>query len=236
MSNELPGSRGEHHLQAEFGTEQRALAFYNKQVLSHLSPLMREYVARQDLMFIATADARGECDCSLRTGEPGFVRVLDDRHVAYPELRGNGVMSSMGNIVENPHVSLAFFDFCSTTIGLHINGRARIVNSPTLEGVPGVSESYGRKIERWVVVEIVEAYIHCSKHIPLMKRLDKSIDWGTDDTVKKGGDFFAAKYESRPWVPTDSAGVTPPSSSSDESACCSSESEPAPLQTKLEKP
>jgi hypothetical protein len=102
--------------------------------------------------------------------------------------------------MENPHVALSFFDFCATTVGLHVNGRARIVNSPTLDGVPDVDESYGRKIERWVVVDVEEAYIHCSKHIPLMKKLDKSIDWGTDNVAKKGGDFFRAKDEERPWA------------------------------------
>lgn len=39
----------------------------------------------------------------------------------------------------------------------------------------------GRKPERWVRVTIEEAYIHCSKHIPLMKRMPKEIAWGTDD-------------------------------------------------------
>ena len=57
----------------------------------------------------------------------------------------------------------------------------------------------GRSPERWVEVEVEEAYIHCSKHIPLLKKLDKEVDWGTDDEVKKGGDFFEAKKTPSPW-------------------------------------
>ena len=34
-----------------------------------------------------------------------------------------------------------------------------------------------RKSERWVAVHVDEAYIHCSKHIPLLKKLDKTIHW-----------------------------------------------------------
>jgi hypothetical protein len=50
-----------------------------------------------------------------------------------------------------------------------------------------------------VFVDVEEAYIHCSKHIPLMKKLDKTIHWGTDDEQSKGGDYFAAKECLRPW-------------------------------------
>lgn len=33
----------------------------------------------------------------------------------------------------------------------------------------------GPLIERWVMVKVDEAYVHCSKHIPLLKKLDKKI-------------------------------------------------------------
>lgn len=56
-----------------------------------------------------------------------------------------------------------------------------------------IEESEGDRAERWVLVEVEEAYIHCSKHIPKMAKLDKNVDWGTDNEKKKGGDFFKAK-------------------------------------------
>ena len=49
------------------------------------------------MVWIATADAHGECDCPFRAGPPGFVQVLDDQTARYPEYRGNGVMASLGN-------------------------------------------------------------------------------------------------------------------------------------------
>jgi uncharacterized protein len=49
------------------------------------------------------------------------------------------------------------------------------------------------------LVEVEEAYIHCSKHIPLLKKLDKTIHWGTDNVIYKGGDYFQVKDASRPW-------------------------------------
>jgi hypothetical protein len=44
-----------------------------------------------------------------------------------------------------------------------------------------------------VTIGVEEAYIHCSKHVPLLQRLDKHIAWGTDDERLKGGNFFKVK-------------------------------------------
>ncbi len=50
-----PGSRGEHEVQERFGSSKRALAFYNNQILDHLNPLMREFITKQEMVFIATS-------------------------------------------------------------------------------------------------------------------------------------------------------------------------------------
>jgi len=235
-----PGSEGERQLQKQHGTEARAAAFYDRQMLDHLNPRMRAFIAEMEMMFVATADAKGECDCTLRAGLPGFVRVLDDRTLTWPEYRGNGVMASLGNMAENPHVGLWFGDFFGSTVGLHVNGKARIAeneavkrglepslqapdplslaqaaapssrsgadrndSAPAESGFPfelsdevreaiqrDLEAKQGRAPERWVVVEVQEAYIHCSKHVPRLQKLDKPLHWGTDDERHKGGDFF----------------------------------------------
>ncbi len=161
---------------------------------------MKEFIAKQEILFIATADKHGECDCSFRFGKPGFARVLNDNYLVYPEYRGNGVMASQGNIVENPHIGMIFVDFFASTVGLHVNGKAKAVENEELlkfrKNLPAdvVSEikSEGRfRPERWLMVEVEEAYIHCSKHIPLLKKVGKEITWGTDDDGLKRSDFFA---------------------------------------------
>ena len=205
----MPGSIGEHHLQERYGTTARARGFYDHQVLDHLNDEMRAFVRRMDMVFIATADGSGEADCSFRSGPAGFVHVVGARTLLYPEYRGNGVMGSLGNIVENHHIGLLFVDF-SARIGLHVNGHARIVESQELLAtsaalpdtvLAALLASGGRRPERWVGVDVVEAYIHCSKHIPRMDRhSDDRRAWGTDDPVRKGGDFFRAKHSPRPWV------------------------------------
>ncbi len=195
----LPGSQGEHQLQKQYGTRDRALKFYDRQVLDYLSPVMTEFIARQEVLFIATADKHGECDCSARFGLPGFVTVLNEKYLVYPEYRGNGVMASQGNIVENPHIGMIFVDFFDSTVGLHVNGKARICEHENLldyadklprEVIDAINSAGKRRPERWIMVEIEEAYIHCSKHIPLLKKLDKNIDWGTDNAAVKRSSYF----------------------------------------------
>lgn len=179
-----------------YGTSDRARRFYTEQMRDRLLPAMIEFVGRMEMIFIATADARGECDASLRAGPPGFVQVLDETRLAYPEYRGNGVLASLGNMSENPHVGLLMVDFVRDRIGLHVNGRAAVVEDDELrEQHPGLPRdpAPGRRAERWVVVRIQEAYVHCRKHIPQMAMADRRRDWGTDDPARKGGDYFGAR-------------------------------------------
>jgi predicted pyridoxine 5'-phosphate oxidase superfamily flavin-nucleotide-binding protein len=190
-----PGTAAERDLQCRYGTRQRAERFYGDQVLDHLNPPMREFVARQDMAFIATADAAGECDASFRAGGPGFIHVIDERTVAYPEYRGNGVMASLGNIHDNPHVGILMIDFVHDLIGLHLNGTARVVEDAALRAeVADLPAELvrGRQPERWVVVSVEEAFVHCRKHIPRMMPVPRRRSWGTDDARRKGGDFFGA--------------------------------------------
>jgi len=180
-SHQLPGSKGEHALQKKCGSQKRAENFYQRQMLDHLSPAMQEFIRRQEMVFVATADAQGNCDCSFRAGLPGFVRVLDRTTLLYPEYRGNGVLASLGNISENPHIGLIFIDFFEATIGLHVNGKAQIVDHDELlhrldlplDVHQDMAVKGSRRAERWVIVEVEEAYIHCSKHIPLLGKRDK---------------------------------------------------------------
>ncbi|AWI31732.1 hydrolase [Streptomyces sp. ICN441] len=168
-THESPGSVGERRLQQLLGTAGQAGDFYDRQVQPRLTGQMAGFIARQTMMFLSTADAGGACDITFRAGPPGFVTVLDDRTLTYPEYRGNGVLASAGNITENPHVGLLFVDFTHDHIGLHVNGAARLrADEDQRRACPGlpVDGAPGRRPEFWVHITVQEAYVHCSKHIP----------------------------------------------------------------------
>ena len=77
------------------------------------------------MFFLATADEHGMPQCSYKGGEPGFVRVVDERTLAFPSYDGNGMYLSMGNLLRNPQVGLLFIDFTSPK-RLRVNGIASI--------------------------------------------------------------------------------------------------------------
>ncbi len=199
----LPGLKGEHRLQKKLATTKKAQTFYNEQMLDHLNPEMCEFLSNQEMVFLATSDASGECDCSFRHGPPGWVRVINEKTLAFPEYQGNGVFASMGNIIENPHIGMIFIDFFDSTVGLHVNGNARVFMDQKIRGLfpddpkKNVPKRGGLNAECWVIVEIEEAYVHCSKHIPLLKKMKKEIHWGTNKETFKKSDRFIAKKSPR---------------------------------------
>ncbi|WP_323369179.1 pyridoxamine 5'-phosphate oxidase family protein, partial [Streptomyces alkaliterrae] len=229
-----PGSAGEHEIQRRLDSTRRADRFYDEQLLDHLNERMCEFVADQEMFFLATADARGECDSTFRAGPPGFLRVIDKRTLAFPEYRGNGVHASLGNIQENPHLGILLVDFLNARIGLHVNGTARLVEDDRMRAdhpdLP-VDPVPGRRPELWVEVTVEEAYIHCSKHIPQLQKAPRRAAraWGTDDVRRKGGDYFgaAAAASTAPAAKAPAAG-TPSAAAPAKSDTSAAATKPAP--------
>ncbi len=184
-----PGSDGERDLQERFDTKEQALRFYEDSMHDRLNDVMRSFVRERILFFLSTADGEGKTDCSPRLGPRGFVNVLDDRRLAYPEYRGNGVHASLGNIAENPNATMLFVDWWDTTVGLHVNGRATLHDE-----VPEAHDPSGTdRTKTWVVLDVEEAYIHCAKHLPRLSIAEFDPPWGTDDDDAKKSGFFASE-------------------------------------------
>jgi len=102
---------GSRELQDRFDTRRLADRLEQVKVHDSFTPADREFIAALDMFFIATADESGQPTCSYKGGDPGFVRVVDDHTVAFPNYDGNGMYLSMGNLRVNPSVGLLFIDF-----------------------------------------------------------------------------------------------------------------------------
>jgi uncharacterized protein len=117
------------------------------------------FIERMDMFFLATADAEGRPQCSYKGGDPGFVRVLGDTELAFPNYDGNGMYLSMGNTLVNPHVGLLFIDFTSERPSrLRVNGRARIEET---DAWPGAQFA--------VHVAVDEVFPNCPRYIHRMQ-------------------------------------------------------------------
>ena len=167
---------------------------------------MEQFIQGQEMMFISTADARGQCDCSFRAGSAGFVRVLNSKTLLYPEYRGNGVLASVGNIEENPHIGIIFVDFCQTTVGLHVNGRARLLAPEAIRSMPDVMKhlppaedtSGGRQPVCWVLVEVEEAYIHARSMCRYSRSSTRRSDGEPTMKPSKEETSFASRHRREP--------------------------------------
>jgi predicted pyridoxine 5'-phosphate oxidase superfamily flavin-nucleotide-binding protein len=84
-----------------------------------------DFLGRMDMFFLATGDAEGNLDCSYKGGAPGFIRVLDERTLAYPSYDGNGMFMSTGNVLQHPKVGMLFVDF-DRQRRMRVNGTASI--------------------------------------------------------------------------------------------------------------
>src|SRR5215212_10859028 len=93
----------------------------------------KAFIERMDMFFLATADAEGRPQCSYKGGDPGLVKVVDERTLAFPNYDGNGMYLSMGNVLVNPHVGMLFIDF-QRGRRMRLNGAASIDPADPLAG------------------------------------------------------------------------------------------------------
>ena len=112
-------------LQDRFDTRRLADRLDERIVHDRLTDKERAFIERQDMFFLATADAEGRPNCSYKGGDPGFVRVVDEHTVAFPSWDGNGMYLSAGNLLENPNVGILFIDF-ERQNRMRLNGVASI--------------------------------------------------------------------------------------------------------------
>ncbi len=119
----------------------------------------RDFIARSPFLLLATASARGRCDVSPKGDVPGFVRVLDDRHLVIPDRPGNKRLDGMRNLLQNPHAGMIFL-IPGREETLRVNGRASIIRDPEiLESLT----AHGKRPLVAIGLEVEECFFHCPK-------------------------------------------------------------------------
>jgi predicted pyridoxine 5'-phosphate oxidase superfamily flavin-nucleotide-binding protein len=93
-------------LQDRFDTRRLADNTEARVVLTEIPPEHKAFIESRDMFFLSTIDHQGRPTVSYKGGDPGFVRVLDNKTVAFPCYDGNGMFYSMGNLLGNQHVGM----------------------------------------------------------------------------------------------------------------------------------
>ncbi|GBC86712.1 hypothetical protein HRbin12_00710 [bacterium HR12] len=157
---------GNRALQDRFDTRRLADRIAERIVHDVISPHEAEFIESRDMFFIATADEEGRPNCSYKGGDPGFVRVVDETTLAFPNYDGNGMYLSMGNLLENPNVGLLFIDF-ERGRRMRVNGLASVDENDELMA------EYPRA--QFVVrVRVREVFPNCPRYIHRYRRVEAS--------------------------------------------------------------
>ncbi|HXE89659.1 MAG TPA: pyridoxamine 5'-phosphate oxidase family protein [Terriglobales bacterium] len=94
-----------------------------------LNAEQQRWIAAADTFFVASRHPEAGVDASHRGGDPGFVQVLDERTLRWPDYPGNNMFQTLGNMAIDPAAGLLFLDF-ETGSTLQLSGRARTLWEP----------------------------------------------------------------------------------------------------------
>ncbi|HYD15260.1 MAG TPA: SRPBCC domain-containing protein [Hyphomicrobium sp.] len=160
-------SDSQRRMQDRFDTRKLADRLEAVLIQDHLSAVDASFITRQNMFFLATADAYGQPNCSYKGGAKGFVTIVDERTLAFPDYNGNGMHLSAGNITETNKVGLLFVDF-ERQARMRILGSAHIAdNDPLMERYPGA--------QLIVRVGIESVFTNCPRYVHKMKLIEESV-------------------------------------------------------------
>ncbi len=133
---------------------------------THLTPYVQEFIQNAPFAIMATTGEDGRCDASPKGGKPGFVKVLDEKHILFPDVAGNRLFQSYQNIETNPYIGLIFF-IPGMNDTVRVNGKVTVVTKEELE-LQNIELSLyeiddNSKHLQGMLIEVEEAYGHCPR-------------------------------------------------------------------------
>jgi predicted pyridoxine 5'-phosphate oxidase superfamily flavin-nucleotide-binding protein len=130
-----------------------------------ITPDLAAFIAAQTSVFLATASADGQPYIQHRGGPAGFLRVLDDRTVAFADFSGNRQYITSGNLADNAKAHLFLIDYANRQ-RIKIWGEARVVEDDALLMQELMPEGYKARPEQVVLFTVKAWDSNCPQHIP----------------------------------------------------------------------
>ncbi len=134
---------------------------------TEIIPSIAAYIAAQRSFFLSTANAEGQPYIQHRGGPPGFLKVLDEKTLAFADYKGNRQFISQGNLLENTKAFIFLIDYTNKS-RVKIWGTAEVIedDSDLLERLMPGRKEY-RALPEQVIKFTVEAIDrNCPQHIP----------------------------------------------------------------------
>ncbi len=130
-----------------------------------ITPDLADFIAAQTSVFLGSANADGQPYIQHRGGPRGFLRVLDERTLAFADYRGNRQYISQGNLAGNPKAFLFLIDYARRQ-RIKIWGEARVVEDDPELVRSLMPEGYKARPEQAIVFTVSAWDANCPQHIP----------------------------------------------------------------------
>jgi predicted pyridoxine 5'-phosphate oxidase superfamily flavin-nucleotide-binding protein len=122
------------------------------------------FIAEQDTVFLATANAQGAPYIQHRGGPKGFVKVIDEKTLGFADYRGNRQYITLANLSENDHAYLFLLDPARKQ-RIKLWGRARVVENDPALVEKLFDKGYKARPERAILFTVEAWDVNCSSHI-----------------------------------------------------------------------
>jgi hypothetical protein len=132
---------------------------------TRITPELATFIAERSSVFLATANRLGQPYIQHRGGPPGFIRVLDERTLAFADFDGNRQYITEGNLADNPKAHLFLIDYARRR-RVKIWGEARVIEGDAELVARLMPKGYRARAERAIVLGISAWDENCPQHIP----------------------------------------------------------------------
>ena len=129
-----------------------------------ITPELAQFVSQRDSFYLGTASADGQPYIQHRGGPAGFLKVLDERTLAFADFSGNAQYISIGNLVENDKAFIFLIDYPNRK-RIKIWGAARYVEDDAELLDQLVDPDYAAPPERALVFTVTAWDVNCPQHI-----------------------------------------------------------------------
>jgi predicted pyridoxine 5'-phosphate oxidase superfamily flavin-nucleotide-binding protein len=134
-----------------------------------ITPELQTFIEAQKSVFLATANLDGQPTIQHRGGPAGFLKVLDDKTIAFVDFVGNRQYITLGNLSENPKAHLFLIDYAHRR-RIKIWGEARVVEGDDEFVAKLMPQGYKARAEQVILFTVNAWDSNCPQHIP--QRID----------------------------------------------------------------
>ena len=159
---------GEKHraLQDEFDSRRLADLLEAGFIAGEVDDNNKAFIESRYMFFLSTIDQNGNPTVSYKGGDPGFVRVVDSKTIAFPFYDGNGMFYSWGNIAANAKVGMLFINFTEPN-------RLRVQGTATVDMNDDLMMEYV-EAQGIVRVTVESIWPNCPRYVHRMEKVKTS--------------------------------------------------------------